>query len=282
MKQAVFLLVIISSISTIGHEVYDPYECIAKVLYDPETINLLNSMHESTCIAQVRHSYLFSMQNPDNLSNNKNNNKKYHYGRNLKLQNSHGSKSSYYDKDKNSKFKADLSQTIGITKAILQFERLPPCWQAEILKCNPNLEQATERCESVYGEGNCEQFNLYIVEKCSENLENDGMMCIGKCPYNMEDDGILCKKPLIQRRDFISNQNPKQLNLTLQHDYKPYGAGHLVKKCEAVKPGMLLDDMGPNLCNPRCPVGWIDIGRYCRKVNVQIRDALFVYGKGDL
>jgi hypothetical protein len=164
----------------------------------------------------------------------------------------------------------------------LEFERLPACYQAEILNCNPDIDQSLERCESVFGEGNCEQFNLHSFQKCDPNLENNGMMCIEKCPYSMLDDGILCQKPFIQRREFIFGRDSKEIRGSKRKEYKPYGAGNLVKKCEEVQPGMLLDDMGPNLCNPKCPVGWIDIGKYCRKVNINVRDAVFLYAKGDL
>ena len=56
----------------------------------------------------------------------------------------------------------------------------------------------------------------------------------------------------------------------------------MVKKCETLDTGVHLDDMGPNLCNPKCPIGWIDIGKFCRKVNINVRDALFLYRKGDM
>lgn len=83
-------------------------------------------------------------------------------------------------------------------------------------------------------------------------MENNGIMCIEKCPYNMKDDGILCEKPGIQRRQFISKEDvgkvaKSQENVeSLKREYKLYGAGNLVKKCEMVVNGGLMDDMGPN------------------------------------
>jgi hypothetical protein len=46
-------------------EFKDPYECIARVLYDPESILRINQMSvssENDCVARVRHSYLFNIK----------------------------------------------------------------------------------------------------------------------------------------------------------------------------------------------------------------------------
>jgi hypothetical protein len=46
-------------------EFKDPYECIARVLYDPESILRINQMSvssENDCVARFRHSYLFNIK----------------------------------------------------------------------------------------------------------------------------------------------------------------------------------------------------------------------------
>ena len=123
----------------------DPYECIAKILYDPEHVQRINKMsqtNEDACKTNVRHSYLFSIKetNKENEPENKSvnietrrslSNNRFNFSEGRNLQSSNGIKES--------QFKPDLMQTIGVNKAILEFERLPSCWQSEILKCNPDM-----------------------------------------------------------------------------------------------------------------------------------------------
>jgi len=124
----------------------DPYECIAKILYDPEQVLRINRMshtHEEICKTNIQHSYLFSMKEANSKDDNRNNSGNSEIRRNLNMNRvrfSEGRHLTSLTENSESHFKPDLMQTIGVNKAILEFERLPPCWQAEILKCNPEMD----------------------------------------------------------------------------------------------------------------------------------------------
>lgn len=144
-----------------------------------------------------------------------------------------------------------------------------------LLKCRPSRSLPKKRCESFYGEGNCEMLDDYVwAKKCPFGYRSVGLSsCVPQCPggfAEMEDDPFYCQKISdIQRSyEFYDVKNPPLKFMFFRELRSPMCPEHF-------------SIIGIDFCKRKCPFGWGDLGPVCQKpLVVRRKNEIFAFDFG--
>ena len=169
--------------------------------------------------------------------------------------------------------KEGVQQSIDLNTMLLQYQYFKKEERDDIAKCQLNLNRATARCESIYGE--CKDISYgeaigstdpglqteklpFITRNCPDGFLRYGCCkCERKCDtypnlfiLDVQDTHNYClKKPAITSE--LTDQDTE--------GYEPI-MDKFVKKCP-----LGWARVGLRICVPKCPLGWPDHGDRCMK-----------------
>jgi hypothetical protein len=175
----------------------------------------------------------------------------------------------------------EVDYTKVVSSLLSYFPFLDTPTRAKLQSCNLDLSKALQRCEGVYGTGNCEQTEIGAQKKCPAGTLKFGCcLCAVACPnpnpnvqYYEENNYYCTKKTFPKSAMYKTESECIAAGNTVCESW----VGALwVPKC---KQGFRR--VGADQCVLLCPEGWTDSGRICFKPNTTPIGAPFNWNVAD-
>lgn len=184
----------------------------------------------------------------------------------------------------------DLQQTSDIQTMLFQYQTMPQNVAQKIDECEMNLDPALRRCEQVNGSGTCEAVYrsdtkklAYYAKKCPNGYSRYGCCkCVKRCdfatlkPEENNKTNLFCDKASQYTIPLDIGFENLEACVTKFEACELYGENGFYPKC---KEGF--KKLNQNLCFPKCPLGWPDLGDKCLKAGTLGLGAPFTWTAGD-